>query len=172
MKTNKFLAMMLFAIIALATVSCEKEEDNPNVRKPKDDTPKVIKEITQRDWYLSAIYQKGYGGVPYVDINEDGKITKEDYDLTIDDCEKDNKYIFQKDGTYKVNSFNIPCGSEEANTIVVKGTWEYKKEEYNPNPTIIIKTEGDTDTFFDCEYKEKTRTLELSQKKKVKDTQS
>ncbi len=157
MKTNKFLAMMLFAVIALATVSCEKEDNDPDY----DNRLPWVNELTQNAWFLTEIEQITE---PRVDINQDGVIDHLDNSFPIKECDLDNQYIFKKDGTYLVNTFNNVCDGQTPNTNIIKGTCTYSTP-YN----VTIDINGKKEYYIKClVVKDK---MKLERKFKVNDTE-
>lgn len=84
----------LFAGMIAICVSCKKDNDSPPVSKS------VIQLLTQKEWILKSV---GF------DDNRNNIL--DDHENTIADCQKDNSYIFNANGSGKSLDNATNCGS-------------------------------------------------------------
>jgi len=106
MKKIYFLAMISFLAIATVFTSCSKEDDND-----EKDTPKTKTELlTVSKWKMTAFT---------VNPAVDGQT---DLYASMEDCEKDDTFKFNTNGTYTSYEENNICEDSEPQE---SGTWSF-----------------------------------------------
>ena len=88
--------------------------------------------LTRNQWVLDAYTQTpAYHGVT-------------DVFALLDDCVKDNIYIFGTDGSYEMDAGYLKCSESEQQSSVV-GTWEIEEDFENE---LIIRSDSETTYFY------------------------
>jgi hypothetical protein len=97
MKKNNYLLLFVFALV-MAVLSCKKDESTP----PKVLTTQEIKKemIVAASWKISSQ-------------------VKYDASVPVQNCEKDDVFVFNFDGTFSHNVGSLICNGETNST----GTW-------------------------------------------------
>jgi hypothetical protein len=116
-KLKVFTGPLLLCAVLLAT-SCSKDDETPS--------RKAI--LTAKAWKISKVEVKVNG-------------TTSDFTVFfLEDCNKDNSFTFQENGTYKDDVGTDDCDGDEANST---GTWSLSSDE----KTLTITTDGDAETW-------------------------
>ncbi len=120
--------VLLFAILAAATFSCNKDdEDGPTI------DPKV--RLLARSWRTTA-----WTVNPPIP-QEEGTAPITDVASAVGECRNDDVYTFNTDFTYSVERGATPCNSLEPR-VSIKGDWFYSIDKN----TLVMQ---DNDSFLD-----------------------
>lgn len=116
----------LLAVILLFSASCKKEEDK---QAPKTDL------LTNGQWRMTT-----YTLSPPLDLDGDGTADADGL-ATFDACDKDNLFIFKRDGTLVLDHGPTKCNSSDPQSE--NTTWAF----VNNETEIII--DGDRATIIE-----------------------
>ena len=115
MQTKIFLPLCLIALLMIAGSSCKKED--------KVETPSKTDILTAGtgQWKMSV-----YTLTPPYDLDGDGAPDTDAY-ATFEPCEKDNYFVFKKDGVLETNEGASKC--DAADPQIEMGTWSFSNNE-------------------------------------------
>ena len=116
MQTKIFLPVYLSVFLMVATNSCKKED---KVEPPPSKTDILTAGTGQ--WKMSA-----YTLTPPYDLDGDGTPDTDAY-ATFEACEKDNYFVFKKDGALETNEGATKCSPNDPQ--IEMGTWSFSNNE-------------------------------------------
>src|SRR6478735_6763131 len=119
--------IFIFSLGIAVFASCSKDDD-------KDPEPTRLQLLTNVAWkYDSA----------GIDANGDGTIDSALPDGTIEDCDKDNTYLFMDDGTGTINEGATKCDPDSPQTVPFNYSLNSNATVINFPDTLINGISGD-----------------------------
>lgn len=122
--TTKILGLLLVASSFLFTGCNDDEEDYDSEKASIEDQKIGWEKIQGKVWKIELSYTS-----MDVDFDGDGK-TDRDFFKTWSECEKDDIWIFNADGTFSINESDIACSGNTVYKNKTEGTWEIEHGGY------------------------------------------
>ena len=116
MQTKSFFPLCLSVLLLASTNSCKKED---KVEPPPSKTDILTAGTGQ--WKMSA-----YTLTPPYDLDGDGTPDTDAY-ATFDPCEKDNYFVFKKDGVLETNEGASKCSPSDPQIEI--SSWSFANNE-------------------------------------------
>ena len=129
---TKIAALLLFTAASLT--GCNRD---------KDETKSRTALLTEKEW----LYVE-YGR----DDNNDGILSKDE--VTIENCEVDDSFKFNTDGTVEERDNTIRCGSSGSGTRTITWAFQNNESEIVISTGKLIKIKTLNATTFECSSEE------------------
>ncbi len=139
---NSKHAVLVLLIVSTLAWSCKKDDNKPD----------RLDLLVEKNWRLTALTID-----PSIDWFGNGTLVTNIY-AQLNNCDRDDLYIFERNGVYKLDEGPTKCSPNDPQTIT--GTWTF-----NPDKTVItVNITGGSNSYTIKELESKRMVLEYQER--------